>query len=390
MSLLLAVIYLAFISLGLPDAILGAAWPTMSRSIGAPVSWAGGIAMVISGGTIVSALFSERLTTRFGAGKVTAVSVCLTVMALLGFSYAPNYWALIGLAIPYGLGAGCVDAALNNYVAVHYESRHMSWLHCMWGIGASFGPYIMGFALARGYGWQTGYQYIAGLQIILMIILFVSLPLWKSTRVQSDAPEASNALITKRSHTIRGILRFAGVKDMLIMFFCYCAFEQTAGLWASTYLVSHAQLPKEVAAWWASLFFVGITVGRFLSGFMTMSWSDAMMIRIGQMVILLGLIVLLLPIACHIGLMVGLIIIGLGCAPIYPCVIHVTPRYFGADKSQAIVGLQMASAYVGSMLMPSVFGVIGQYVSLSLLPLFLIILLIIMFVMHERLVRVIR
>lgn len=387
-NLLLAVIYLAFISLGLPDALLGAAWPTMSHDIGAQISWAGGISMVISAGTIISALLSNKLTCKFGPGKVTLISVALTALALLGFSFAPNYLVLIFLAIPYGLGAGGVDAALNNYVAVHYESWHMSWLHCMWGIGASAGPYIMGFALSHGQRWTAGYQYIAVMQIALTLVLLMSLPLWKNNKKNelNKIVESKTKSFEKVSYA--GILRIPGAKNILIMFFCYCALEQTAGLWASSYMVLHGGVSRIVAAGWASLFYVGITVGRFVSGFLTMRFNDATMIRIGQCVMLVGILVLLLPLPNHIELVTGFIIIGLGCAPVYPCIIHSTPHYFGADKSQAIVGMQMASAYIGSMVIPAIFGIVAQNVSMMLLPAYLLILLAVMTFMHVRLMRV--
>ena len=386
-NLLLVVIYLAFISLGLPDALLGAAWPTMSHDIGAQISWAGGISMVISAGTIISALLSNKLTCKFGPGKVTLISVALTALALLGFSFAPNYLVLIFLAIPYGLGAGGVDAALNNYVAVHYESWHMSWLHCMWGIGASTGPYIMGFALSHGQRWTAGYQYIAVMQIALTLVLLMSLPLWKNNKKNelNKIVESKTKSFEKVSYA--GILRIPGAKNILIMFFCYCALEQTAGLWASSYMVLHGGVSRIVAAGWASLFYVGITVGRFVSGFLTMRFNDATMIRIGQCVMLMGILVLLLPLPNHIELVTGFIIIGLGCAPVYPCIIHSTPHYFGADKSQAIVGMQMASAYIGSMVIPAIFGIVAQNVSMMLLPAYLLILLAVMTFMHVRLLR---
>lgn len=387
-NLLLAIIYLAFISLGLPDALLGSAWPTMSHDIGAQISWAGGISMVISAGTIVSALLSDRMTKRFGAGKVTFVSVALTALALLGFSFAPNYIVLILLAIPYGLGAGGVDTALNNYVALHYESRHMSWLHCMWGIGASAGPYVMGFALSHGLGWSAGYQYIAIVQVILTVILFISLPLWNNRKAHELQKSIQISKEYSKTLSFAEVLRIPGAKNILIMFFCYCAIEQTAGLWASSYMVLYGSVSRVVAAGWASLFYVGITAGRFISGFLTMRFNDETMIRLGQLVMILGILVLLLPLPNHIALVAGFVIIGLGCAPIYPCVIHSTPHYFGADKSQAIVGMQMASAYIGSMLMPAIFGFIGQNMSMSLLPAYLIILLSIMAFMHMQLLRI--
>ena len=389
-NLLLAVIYVAFISLGLPDAVLGAAWPTMSVDLGAPISWAGGISMTISAGTIVSALLSDRMTLHFGAGKVTVVSVALTALALFGFSVAPNYWVLILLAIPYGLGAGGVDAALNNYVAIHYESRHMSWLHAMWGIGALTGPYVMGFALGAGQGWPWGYRYISILQVALTAILIFSLPLWKKRSEAKTGEVSGESDGTVNDETckplgVRGVLAIRGAKEILVMFFCYSALESTAMLWGSSYMVLGKGIDKTTAAMWASLFCIGITVGRLASGFLTMKFNDPTMIRLGQALVLTGIVSMLLPLPYNIGTIVGLMIIGLGCAPIYPCVIHSTPAYFGEDKSQAIVGMQMACAYVGSMCMPPVFGLIAQHISVLWFPLYMLVFLVLMVIMHESL-----
>lgn len=396
-NLLLAVIYIAFISLGLPDALLGSAWPTMSQDLGAPVSWAGGISMTISAGTIISALLSDRMTLRFGAGRVTAVSVGMTAAALLGFSIAPNYWVLILMAIPYGLGAGGVDAALNNYVAIHYESKHMSWLHCMWGVGTLVGPYVMGYALSNGQGWPWGYRYIGIIQIALTVMLIVSLPLWKSRKevsaATSDDTEANTAANTaevtqpRRPLGVKGVLAIRGAKEILVMFLCYCAIEQTAMLWGSSYMVLADGVDKVTAASRIAVLYFGITIGRALSGFLTMRFSDPVMIRIGQALILIGIVVILLPLPYHLGVYAGLAILGLGCAPVYPCIIHSTPAYFGEENSQAIVGVQMACAYVGTMLMPPLFGLLAQYVTIRLFPFYLLVFLVLMVVMHESLRR---
>ena len=379
--LLLAIIYLSFISLGLPDALLGAAWPSMYVEFGVPVSYAGVISVIISLGTVVSSLQSDRLTRRFGAGKVTAVSVGLTAAAIFGFSVSHSFWLLCLLAIPYGLGAGSVDAALNNYVALHFASRHMSWLHCMWGVGASLGPYIMGYALTGGRGWNMGYRYIAILQIALTAALFFSLPLWKKTAgAQNEETPATPAL------KLGQIFRIPGVKSVMVTFFCYCALEQTAGLWASSYLVLQKGIPAETAAGYASLIFIGITIGRALSGFLTMKFSDSQMVRLGQGIVVLGLAALLVPLGETVAL-AGLVLIGLGCAPIYPCIIHATPARFGTDRSQAIIGVQMAVAYVGNCLMPPLFGVLASHFSASLYPFFLMGILTVMVLTHESLLR---
>lgn len=379
--LLLVIIYLAFISLGLPDALLGAAWPSMYPQFDVPVSYAGIISMIIALGTVVSSLQSDRLTKKLGTGKVTALSVCMTAMALFGFAASHSFGMLCLWAIPYGLGAGSVDASLNNYVALHYESRHMSWLHCMWGIGASAGPYIMGYALTAGWGWNSGYHIIAVLQIVLTAILLCSLPLWKQRPaqvLQDGKVQPAKAL------SIREVLQLAGAREILVCFFCYCALEQTTGLWASSYLTLHKGVSADTAATFASMFYLGITVGRALSGFLTMKLNDVQMIRLGEVIIGIGVLVMLLPFGQSLSL-TGLILIGLGCAPVYPCVIHSTPAHFGADKSQAIIGIQMACAYVGTCLMPPVFGLIANHITVALLPVYLLIILVLMVIMHELL-----
>lgn len=380
--LLLAIIYLSFISLGLPDALLGSAWPVMYGELAVPVSYAGMISMIIAVGTIISSLLSDWLTYKLGTGKVTAISVAMTAAALFGFSTCSAFWMLCLWAIPYGLGAGSVDASLNNYVALHYASRHMSWLHCMWGVGASVGPYIMGFVLSGGGHWTGGYRCIGILQIILTAILFLSLPLWKIRKDAAGEGEKAEA----KPLTPGQILQIPGAKEIMVTFFCYCAVEQTAGLWASSYLALYKGVPGETAASFASMFFIGITVGRALNGFLTMKLSDTQLIRIGQGIILLGIVAMLLPLGEAVSL-AGLILIGLGCAPIYPCIIHSTPAHFGADKSQALIGVQMASAYIGTCLMPPLFGLIAGHISIVLLPVYLLAILILMAVMHERMLK---
>ena len=382
--LLLAIIYLAFISLGLPDALLGSAWPTMYSEFDVPVSYAGIISMIIALGTIISSLQSDRLTRKLGTGKVTAISVAMTAIALLGFSSSHAFWMLCVWAVPYGLGAGSVDAALNNYVALHYESHHMSWLHCMWGVGATVGPYIMGFALSGGKTWNTGYLYIGVLQIVLTAILVFSLPLWKE-RKTSESPGNTNENTTlEKPLTLPQIIKILGAKEVMLCFFCYCAIEQTAGLWASSYLTLFKGVSAETAARFAGMFFIGITVGRAINGFIAMKLQDSQMIRLGQSIIAIGVIVMLLP-GPHIISLAGLILIGLGCAPVYPCIIHSTPAHFGAGRSQALIGVQMASAYVGTCLMPPIFGLIANHISIALFPVYIMALLILMVIMHELL-----
>ena len=379
---LLAIIYLSFISLGLPDGLLGAAWPTMCMEMGVPVSYAGPLSITISGGTILSSLLSDRLTLRFGTGRVTAVSVAMTALALLGFSVTKSYWMLFIWAVPYGLGAGSVDASLNNYVALHYASRHMSWLHCMWGVGASLGPYIMGYALTTGQGWTAGYRYVGLLQVAVTAVLLFCIPVWK----QRSADPTQRSEEAAVSPGLRQILTIPGAREVMVAFFCYCALEGTAMLWGSTYLVRRWGVAENRAAGLASLFFLGITVGRFISGFLTYKLTDEAMIRLGQTIIGIGVAVMLLPIGT-LAATAGLLLIGLGCAPIYPCIIHSTPAHFGPEKSQALIGVQMASAYLGTLLMPPVFGLIANHVSIGLMPVYMAAILSLMIVMCEKLNR---
>ena len=379
-SLLLAIIYLAFISLGLPDALLGSAWPSMYVQFGVPVSYAGAISMIIAVGTVVSALMSDALTRRLGTGRVTAISVLLTAAALFGFSISSSFWMLCLWAVPYGIGAGCVDAALNNFVALHYASRHMSWLHCMWGIGASVGPYVMGYALSGGHGWPAGYRYIAVIQAALTVILLLSLPMWKrGVQAAQDGEEQGER------PGFRALIRTPGAKSIMLAFFCYSAIENTSGLWASSFLVLHHGISEELAARFASLFYIGITAGRALCGFITAKLSDTSMIRLGQGVLLLGAALLIVPV--NEAALAGLVLIGLGCAPIYPSIIHSTPEHFGASRSQAMIGLEMASAYTGTTLMPPLFGLIANHIDVGLLPCFLLVFWLIMLLAHERVVK---
>lgn len=378
MDLLLVIIYLSFISLGLPDALLGSAWPKMYPEFGVPVSYAGIISATIAVCTIISSLSSDRMTRRFGTGKVTAFSVALTCLALAGFYFSHNFLLLVFLAIPYGLGAGSVDSSLNNYVALHYKSRHMSWLHCMWGIGAASGPYIMGAVLAEGLRWNNGYGIIAILQFFLAAILFSTLRLWRK--------QARNKEKGEKRLSIMDVISIRGVKAVMLAFFCYCAIEQTAMLWASSYLVIARGLDGSSAARYAGLFFLGITSGRALSGFLTMAISDRGMIRLGEAVIALGLVFFFSD-ASLIFILAAFFLLGLGCAPIYPSVIHSTPSNFGVSSSQAVMGVEMASAYVGTCLMPPLFGLIANHVSIHLFPIYILLLLIVMAIMQEVLAK---
>lgn len=374
-SLLLALIYLAFISLGLPDSLLGAGWPTMYGELGVPVSYMGIVSMVISGGTIVSSLMSDRLTRKFGTRVVTVVSVFLTAGALFGFSFSDRFWMLILFSVPYGLGAGAIDAALNNYIALHYSARHMSWLHCFWGVGAIVSPFIMSYALTSS-TWNDGCRIVGYIQLGIAALLLVTLPVWKINSKKTGAVE-------QKSIGLIGALKIKGVPFILIGFFAYCAAEATAMQWASTYFVEVKHISEAQAAQFASLFYIGITAGRFLSGFVSAKIGDRRMIIIGASVLTLGIILLVIPVTAAELSLAGFVIIGLGCAPIYPSIIHSTPANFGAENSGAIIGIQMACAYVGSTFMPPLFGLIGSATDFAILPLYLIVFVVLMLVMTE-------
>lgn len=380
--MLLAIIYIAFISLGLPDSLLGAAWPVMYEELGVPISYAGIVTMIIAAGTIVSSLLSDWLMRKVGAGVITAVSVFMTAAALFGFSASHSFLLLCLWAVPYGLGAGAVDAALNNYVALHFSSRHMNWLHCFWSVGAAASPYIMSYCLTGGFGWNNGYRSVAVVQTILTAALFLSLPLWKRRRLEgAEGESAAKALSLPRAVKIKG------VPFVLIMFFGYCALEQAAGLWASSYLVQFRGVDTDTAAWSASLFYLGIAAGCFLCGFVAERLGDRRLIRIGILTMIGGVLLIALPVPYDAFTLAGLLIVGLGCAPVYPSVIHSTPANFGKENSQAIIGIQMASAYVGTTFMPPLFGLIAAHIHIGLYPAFLLALALLMLCMSEKLNR---
>lgn len=378
-SLLLALIYICFISLGLPDSLLGSAWPVIHEEISVPVSYAGIISATIFVGTILSSLFSDKLLHKFGAGLVTAVSVTLTALGLFGFSISNQFWMLILWAIPYGLGAGGVDAILNNYVALHYKAQHMSWLHCMWGVGASISPYIMSFALVKLENWSSGYFIVSMIQAVLSVLIFISIPLWQKRNV-GNGDETKE--IESKALSFREIFAIKGAMPCFLMFFCYCSLELTTSLWASTYLVQNWNFSPETAAGYASMFYMGVTLGRFINGFLAIKMGDKCLIRMGTAIVAVGIALLFLPFQSTFAL-IGFFVIGLGCAPIYPCIIHMTPDVFGADKSQAMIGVQMAFACIGFLVMPPLFGIIAENISISLLPIYQVIFLVLIFVMHE-------
>jgi len=377
--LLILLIYLAFISLGLPDSLLGSGWPVMHIQFDVPLSSAGIVAMLISGGTIISSLMSAKITKRLGTGLITTLSVFITALALFGFSISTHFYMLCIWAIPYGLGAGAIDAALNNYVALHYSSRHMNWLHCFWGVGTIISPYIMSYFLTQNSDWNGGYKFVSFIQIAITLILLICLPLWKKAHpITYHDEKKSNTLSLKEAFKIKG------VKEILIGFFSYCAAEGTVMLWVSSYLVEAKKIPAETAAAFASFFFIGITVGRFISGIISNKISDKKLIQIGTGIIILGIIFISISVKISIPALLGFIIMGLGCAPIYPAIIHSTPENFGKENSQSIIGIQMASAYVGSTFIPPIFGLIANYININLLSIFLMFFVVLMFIMTQK------
>ena len=377
--LLLIIIYLSFISLGLPDSLLGSAWPSMYNLLNVPLHYAGFISMIIAGGTVISSIFSERIIRRWRTGIVTAVSVLMTAAALIGISLSGSFFMLCLFAVPLGLGAGSVDAALNNYVALHYKARHMSWLHCFWGVGASIGPIIMSSFLINNSLWNSGYRTIGIIQFCLVLLLFISLPLWETNKKTENTARNNSIKFSK-------LFKIAGVKEILIAFFCYCSIETIAGLWGASFLVMEKGISPETAARWIALYYIGITSGRFISGFITIKLNNRQMVRLGQIIIGCGITVLVLPFG-NVTLLPGLFMIGLGCAPIYPSLLHETPKNFGVEYSQAMMGIQMGSAYIGTTIMPPIFGWFASYMSFNIFPFFIGIILAVKIIMVEVLNR---
>ncbi len=374
-TLLLILIYMVFISLGLPDSLLGSGWPAMHVEMNVPVSYMGVISMIISGGTIASSLMSDRLTRQFSTRIVTVGSVFLTVVALFGFSFSTEFWMMLVFAIPYGFGAGAIDAALNNYIARYYSSKCMSWLHCFWGVGTIISPFVMGYALSHS-SWSNGYRIVGILQFIIAMILLVTLPVWKANKETATA-ERENV-------GVRNALKIKGVPSLLLGFFAYCAAEATAMFWASTYFAEVKHMSAEEASQLASLFFIGITVGRFLCGFITDKLGDRRMIVLGTVILLCGVVLLMIPTDYVLVSQIGFVVIGFGCAPIYPSIIHSTPSNFGEENSGSIIGIQMASAYVGATFIPPLFGVLGSVFGYQIMPLYLLVFFLFMIFMVEH------
>lgn len=383
MTTLLVIIYLAFIGLGLPDSLLGSAWPAMQIDLGAPLGMAGAISMVVTGGTIVASLTSGRMIRRFGTGLVTLVSVALTAMALYGISQANQIWLLFLMAVPLGLGAGSVDAALNNFVALHYKAMHMSWLHCFWGVGATAGPVILSLFMQKAMGWQTGYLIISCIQMALVATLLLSLPLWRKTTVPVAVAGGEEVETPQQAITNGQALALPCVKLALTAFVLYCGIELMAGLWASSFFVQIKGMSAAMAAGCASAFYASITAGRFISGFLTLRFTNQQIIRMGQLLCIGGALLLALPgIVLPVG---GLVLLGLGLAPIFPSMLHETPVRFGKAYSQTIMGLQMGFAYMGSCFLPPLLGAIATWAGIGILPISVLLCAVVMLLVTRRL-----
>ena len=367
MTALLVIIYVSFISLGLPDSVLGSVWPQMQPDLHAGVALAGYISMTITAGTVVSSILSDRLVRRFGVGRVTAVSVLMTAAALLGFALSPGVPWLFAFAVPLGLGAGSVDVALNNFVALRYEARHMSWLHCFWGIGASTGPMIAAAALRAGGSWRTGYGLIAALQGALCIALFCALPLWRRA---GDSAQVSAA--AAQTEPPARLPRTRGTLPLMLGFLFYCAMENTGGLWGATFIHDRYALAPSDAALTSTLYFSALTLGRIAAGFAASRWQDRRLIRIGLCISAAGLLLVLSAGQAELA-MGGIFLMGFGFAPVYPAMLHATPTYFGPELSQRVMGLEMAFAYVGSTCFPPLFGALADRVGTGIYPGFLLI-----------------
>lgn len=377
-TILLMIIYIAAVSLGVPNSLLGAGGPAMCMDLEGSVLWIGILSSLISAGTIVSSVSSWRLIRKFGVGKVTVFSVGMSALALMGFSMSREFWNLCLWAIPYGLGSGCVDVALNNYVAVHYKARHMNWLHCLWGIGAVIGPLIMGKCLTGGLKWTAGYQITGIFQIILTTVLFCVLSFWEKLEVEKDGKKLRNRFLTWKE-----VLGLPSAKTMLIESFCYSALESTVGLWAGSYMVFFKGIDVGTAAAWTVLFYLGMVAGCFLNGFLTELLSDRGLIRIGQLASVAGIGCMMLPGEVFFW-QIGLLFLGFGLSPVYPSLLHSIPRQFGEEKSQMVMGVQLAFSHGGRMLIPLLIGWIAERTSMESYPLCLFFLLLILSLMAER------
>ena len=375
-SLLLAVIYLIFISLGLPDSLLGSGWPKMQAVFSVPSSYAGYVSMTISFMTIISALLSPRMIKHFHTKWITIVSIGLTIAGLLGFSMCSRYWMLFIFAVPYGLGAGAIDASVNHYVANNYSGSVMNFLHCFYGVGAVISPYIMALALKYA-RWNEGYSWTSYIQMFILFVCIISLPLWKTNGKEEEEDHSDSV-------GIKEALKVPAVIFTLIAFYAYCAGEATCFLWTPSYFAdTKSGISAETIASFGSLIFGGLMLGRLISGFISNKLGDRRLIRIGIFVELLGIIMVFLPVESYMVAAAGFVVIGTGMGPVYPAIQHMAPANFGKKYSAAVIGLQMAAAYVGSTFMPMIFGLLQQKIGIAIMPTYLLIFAIINFGMLE-------
>lgn len=384
-TFLLIIIYIAFIGLGIPDSLFGTAWPAIYAEFDLPISFASFVTVIISCGTIVSSMVSARVIGRFGTNLVSAVSTAMTAAALLGFSLSGSLWLLCLCAVPLGLGAGAIDTALNNYVAVHYSATHMSFLHCFYGIGVSVSPYILSLVISGKGGWRGGYRMAFALQLAIAVLLFATLPIWK--KAHGAAQEQEEARI--KSLTFGEIVRIPGVRTMWCLFLTSCAIECTCGGWGSTFLVEYKHMAAQEAARMVMYYYIGMTLGRFLSGVVAARLDSWQIIRLGQWILGAAIVILLLPLSPYVSA-VGLFLVGLGNGPLFPNFNYLTPRNFGEEVSQSVMGTQMASAYVGIMLAPAVCGMLGQAFGMWVFPVYLLAFYLVMLAAMRRARRVFR
>lgn len=378
---LLAIIYLAFISLGLPDGVLGVAWPAMRLDLHQPLAAVGWLTITVTLSAGISTLVSAQVLSKLDTGPVVMISGFLTGLALLGFAVAPTFGWLVALMVPLGLGAGAVDAGLNHFVAAHYSSRHMNWLHGCWGVGATLGPLIMGASLAAA-GWQRGYQTIAVVQLALAVVLLLSLSLWRRENAKPPAASHSDAQ-QARLQPVSTLATWLAP----LAFFLYVAIEAGTGLWAASILVNSRGTSAATAGWWVSFFFGAITAGRFAVGLVANRLGNRRLIRLGVLTATAGAMVFAVPGLPAALSLPGLIVMGLGCAPIYPSMMHETARRFPTHLTARVIGRQVGLSYVGSASVPAACGLLAAYAGLSMVMPALVLLLLVLLAVTERLNR---
>jgi len=356
--------------------MIGAAWPAMYGELGVSDSRLGIVSTILTCCCIVANIYSPRLLNRFSTGSLIAASMLIIGLSTLGFGLSGTFASLCIFAVLLGLALGCIDAVMNNFMAVNYKSRHMNWLHGCWGLGATISPIILAAGMERFGTWRAGYFSVSGIHFVITIVLFLSLPLWKKVSKPTEQVEE----YVKTDY--KEVMRLKGIKLSLIAFFFYCALEISLGLWGSTYLVMIKKVTEEQAAGWLSLLFLGLTLGRLITGFLTFKLSNTQLIRIGGALVFVGILILFLS-SRDAAYMIGFFIFGFGCGPIWPCLIHETPKRFGEAYSQLVVGLQLVASNAGNALAPLVFGAMAAYTGYATLPLYLVVLLIVTMIAIE-------